>query len=66
MSKPTAHDDGDHEVMQELVAILVARLNTERARSEDLARRLGAAQERIDFLESRHYGIGALGGFLGD
>lgn len=52
------------EVMQELVTLLAGRLRAEKERAEDLARRLGAAEERLAVLESRNYGV--LGGFFGD
>ena len=44
-------------MLHDLIGVLVEKLNTQRRLSEDLARKLEAAEARLSLLEAVHYGV---------
>lgn len=50
-------DDDERQMLHDLINVFVAKLNTERRLSQDLARQLDAANERLRVLDARNYGL---------
>jgi hypothetical protein len=49
-------DPDERQMLHDLIAVLVEKLNVQRRLNEDLARRLAAAEARLAVLDAVNYG----------
>lgn len=50
-------DPDEREMLHDLVRVFIEKLNVQQRLTEDLTRRLAAANERLALLEASNYGL---------